>query len=133
MKRFLLSIIIVFIISISFFSYGYSEQGNNYNDIIVGYWADRFPVPSVTYGYAFFADNKFLYFDENSYNLKNRYSGSTGKWKIENYKIYIFPEDDYYWKNSWVIDKNTNTYNEGESNKRYSVKSINTWKVIGDL
>lgn len=129
MKKILISFIIVFLFIALINSYSLAQ--NQKYSYIIGFWSDKFPVSDSVYGYVFFNDNKFLYYDENLYNIKTRYSGSTGKWKIENNKICIFPENDYFWKNDWVQDNNI--YDPGDSNSLNKVDSIKKWTIIGDI
>jgi hypothetical protein len=133
MKRSFIIAVIMFIILLIVSSCAFSKKQNNSKNMIVGFWSTTFPVPSALYGYAFFPDNKFLYFDERSFNIKGRYSGSMGKWKIERNKIYILPQKDYFWKDNWAVDQNTGQLDPGDSNYRYVADSINTWEIIGDI
>lgn len=102
-------------------------------DIIIGQWVDEYPVPDLVYGYIFFEDGTYVYYDERPYNLKYKYDGSMGEWKLEGNKIMIYPEKELYWKNDWVEDKALGYLVSGEFNSLYAIKGSQTWQIIGDI
>jgi len=128
MKRIILLIIITILISIT------SNVFSADNEKIIGFWTTTFPVPDVVYGYLFNEDGSFYCLDEYPYNIKNKYSGSMGKWKIEKNKIMVKLEYDAIWKEHWIIEQPTGINIPGEKNECKLIKHQNSdWEVIGDI
>jgi hypothetical protein len=100
--------------------------------LLVGFWSIHFPIPDYSWGYVFLDDYTYVYYNHSLANIKKKYDGSMGKWKIMDNKIYIFKEKDFYWKKEWVEDKSIG-YIPGESNSLYSLKSGGKWEMIGDI
>jgi len=100
---------------------------------IVGYWSIFFPVSDEMQGYYFSENGDFYYCDYRPINVKNRYSGSKGKWKVDSNKILINIQKDVIWKKSWIrLDSGVMT--EGKDNSfTIEPRLDNKWYVIGDV
>ena len=57
-------------------------KGEKKDDNIIGHWTIYFPANDENQGYYFLESGDFYFVDYSKYNVINRYSGSKGKWKI---------------------------------------------------
>ena len=92
-----------------------ADDSQESEKLLVGFWAVHFPIPSYTWGYIFLDDHTYVYYDHSLANIKKKYDGSMGKWKIMDDKIYILKEKDFYWKKDWIEHKSVG-YIPGKSN-----------------
>ena len=109
-----------------------ADDSQDPEKLLVGFWAVQFPLPAHTWGYIFLDDHTYVYYDHNLANIKKKYDGSMGKWKIMDDKIYILKEKDFYWKKDWVEHKSVG-YIPGKSNSLYAIKSDSTREMVGDI
>ncbi|MBN2039234.1 MAG: hypothetical protein JW864_04275 [Spirochaetes bacterium] len=100
---------------------------------IIGFWATLYTASGLEYGYVFDSDGFFYYLDESGNNVKYLYSGSMGKWKIENNKIMIRIEYNTKWEKEWIEDVQ-GFYYPGENNSCILIKDkLSNWESIGDI
>ncbi|NLW47458.1 MAG: hypothetical protein GXY86_08995, partial [Firmicutes bacterium] len=63
-------------------------------NIIAGFWNFGFPVSACEYGYIFTNDGEFIYFNDK----ESGYKGTSGVWKETNYRLYVKPEKDLFFR-----------------------------------
>lgn len=98
----------------------------------IGLWSINFPAPSKVYGYIFMDNGEFYYCNESEVNISNKYTGSSGDWKIEGNKIYIRIKKDLRWKKDWVVFNGELYY--GENNEKiFKERKESVWEEISDF
>jgi hypothetical protein len=114
MKMKNIKMIIFFLYCFLLYSLVYSENVNKYpieyknveifntnvEKLVVGFWNATYPVPSIKSGFEFSADYKFKYTVPGS--DKSKFAGTSGKWKIKDYRLYVQPEINYFWTDFWA-------------------------------
>lgn len=102
-------------------------------DLLVGFWAQTFPVPSVSYGYVFDNDGRFYYWHDGDMESEMPYSGSMGKWEIHDNNIVIYMEYDLLWTLK-LLPHMMLGFVPGPGNKQILVKRNKPeWISIGDI
>jgi hypothetical protein len=107
----------------------------DFEEKYVSFWADSFPVSSGTNGYVFFPNYDFVYTNLifNEENIKKKYAGALGKWKIENNLIYLLKEYDFYFEKDLIII-NKYKFEIGKDNPLKAIKNDNNqWEIIGKI
>ena len=91
---------------------------NERNNIILGFWNFGFPVSSGSFGYIFLKTGEFIYFDASTEG-EGSYYGTYGKWKEQNYRLYLLPVKNF-------LNKDDDSY--------YATKSqYKDWQLASDL
>jgi hypothetical protein len=147
-RKFLYLIFIILILTNLAFCKSSQES---FNEKLIGFWGDYFPIPDAVYGYIFLENGICIYHDmHQKENLEKMFIGVIGKWKVDNGNILFYPEKDVFYKKKnpglndlfsvevkksdwYLIGKTESFQKEGKNNEKYIPNSIELNIIINGL